>query len=465
MTSENRYIRHAVLPFRKLFPFTTFHHQVGKGHCAPSVPLRCLWLLSIVLTMVLNFGAPGVAASAVSADSMTYFFTFEIGLTEAERSHILREYDVELIRWLPELNVAEVRVSHDGDASPGVEPTARRSLASSRPQSPKVRIEPNGFVYGTTIPNDPAVQQGGESYAHEKLQLAEAWDYETGEGTVVVAILDTGIDYDHPELAGQIVPGYDFVHQRADASDDNGHGTHIAGIVAAQMNNGLGSAGVCPGCRIMPVKVLDASNIGVWSEIVQGIVFAADNGANIINLSLGSSEESDAVQRAITYAQSKGVLVVAAAGNSRSEELFYPAAYADVLSVVATDEHDRIWALSNYGQYIDVAAPGYLVYSSNIGNEQFSFMTGTSMAAPFVAGLAGLLLSQDPSRTPAAVSELILESADDLGEPGWDPVFGFGRINAHDALVELQGASETPSTHMTRPLTIQVYAPLFANQD
>jgi hypothetical protein len=196
------------------------------------------------------------------------------------------------------------------------------------------------------------------------------------------------------------------------------------------------------------VKVLNHENSGSWAGVAAGVIYAADHGARIINLSLGGSGNSATMEQAVQYAQSKGVLIVAAAGNGRTDRPFYPAAYAGVLAVSATRQDDTRWSLSNYGPSIDVAAPGHSVYSAyhDLGNTYggYTFMSGTSMASPHVAGLAGLLLSQDPSRTAADLERLITTTADDLGEPGRDSYFGYGRINALAAL-QAGAAGQTPT--------------------
>ncbi|MEM7126650.1 MAG: S8 family peptidase [Chloroflexota bacterium] len=391
-------------------------------------------------------------SSAVAQESTpsTAIIAFDEELNEAGRDALLASHHAELVQWIPELNMAQVRILDASTAESSGQVHAAFTnraalLAQLETHSAIDFIEDNRAVQGTYLPNDPAFAQASQSYAQDLLQLEAAWEYTTGSTDVVIAVLDTGINSSHPEFTGQIVPGYNFVSGNYDTNDDNGHGTHVAGIIGARMDNYQGGAGVCPRCKIMPVKVLDEFNIGLWSVIVQGIVFATDEGAQIINLSLGSGEQSVAVQRAVEYAQERGVLLVAAAGNSRSQDYFYPAAYSGVLSVAATDNNDREWGLSNRGNFIDIAAPGYLIYSTSRGDSPYHYMTGTSMATPFVTGLAGLLLSQSPQRTSTDLTELILYSATDLGELGWDPIFGFGRIDALAALENAQSTTIEPS--------------------
>ncbi|MEZ4674225.1 MAG: S8 family serine peptidase [Caldilineaceae bacterium] len=185
-------------------------------------------------------------------------------------------------------------------------------------------------------------------------------------------------------------------------------------------------------------QVLNQNNAGTWSSVAKGILYAADHGARVINLSLGAAVSSQTLENAITYAQSHNVLVVAAAGNMGVDRKFYPAALDGVLAVSATDAQDQHWNLSNFGDYIDVAAPGYAIFSTyhdmNNYYAGYNYMSGTSMASPFVAGLAGLLYSQNPTRTPSDVTNLITSTADQLGTTMHDPYFGYGRINVARAL-------------------------------
>jgi thermitase len=248
----------------------------------------------------------------------------------------------------------------------------------------------------------------------------------------VVAVIDTGINPNHPEFADRLVPGYDFVNFDETPEDDHGHGTHVAGIIAAGIN-GAGLAGLCPTCKIMPIKVLNSSNQGTWSVVVRGINFAVEQGAEVINLSLGAASGSETVRLAIQAAVDAGIVVVAAAGNNASSAPYYPAAYPGVIGVSATDNQDQLWGLSNYGENIDLAAPGYRIYSTynDLSTGGYAYMTGTSMAAPFVAGLAALVISYAPTAPTAdATLTLMTANADDLGAAGWDQYFGNGRLNA-----------------------------------
>ncbi|HIQ05340.1 MAG TPA: hypothetical protein EYH31_06545 [Anaerolineae bacterium] len=320
------------------------------------------------------------------------------------------------------------------------------TLAQKLADDPRVEwVEPNFVIQGDMVPNDPDYSNPSKVYAPQRINAEQAWDVTTGDPSVIIAIVDSGVDPTHPEFAGRLLPGYDFVNDDEDPSDDNGHGTHVAGIAAAAINNGIGSVGICGNCSILPIKVLNQNNQGTWADVAAGIVYAADHGADVINLSLGGSIGSQAVHDAIIYATNAGALVVAAAGNDNSDAPHYPAYYPETVAVSATRTDDTKWGGSNYGDYIDVAAPGLTVYSTAWSGDSpsgYTFKTGTSMAAPHVAGLAGLLKAQDPTRTPADLRALIESTAADLGDPGWDPIFGYGRIDAGAALTVGMGAGD-----------------------
>lgn len=394
-----------------------------------------------------------VYAQGPSAASNVVLVKFVPNTTAAERDVVIEKMGGVLVRWLPPIRTAQVRLpqnrSRSGLAAVSVlaEKTAKIESVELDGQVtglPITEDQPDLVQSQRTVPpspvqiNDPDFNDGQRVYAPYIMQVPLAWNYTMGDPNVIVAIVDSGVDASHPDLQGHVLPGYDFVNNDTDAYDDHGHGTHVAGIVAAAANNGIGSVGICPNCRILPVKVLNENNVGNWSGVAAGILYAVDEGARIINLSLGGSANTQVVQDAVEYAVQKDVLIVAAAGNGRTDTPFYPAASPEVMAVSATRNDDTRWSLSNYGDYIDVAAPGYAIYSTynDLDNYYggYIFMSGTSMAAPHVSGLAGLLLSQDLGRTQEDLKRLITTTAPDLGDPGKDIYFGYGRIDAWAAL-------------------------------
>ena len=284
-------------------------------------------------------------------------------------------------------------------------------------------------------PNDPlyATSQG---YL-DALRMPSAWDLGHGDEATTVAVVDTGVDLNHPDLEARIRPGHDFVNDDDEAWDDEGHGTMVAGIAAAQTNNGIGVAGVGWTAGIMPVKVLDANGSGWDSDVAAGITWAADHGADVINLSLGGPAPSAALQSAVNYACSKDVVVVAAAGNAGTSAPSYPAAYPCVTAVAATDAGGSTAWFSNYGWWVDIAAPGVDVTSTALidgPGEAYASGSGTSFAAPVVAGLAALVRSADPDLPRGAVAMRVERAAQDRGSPGLDRFFGFGSADGYAAL-------------------------------
>ena len=304
--------------------------------------------------------------------------------------------------------------------------------------------EQNYIAHALIIPNDPDFskqwgldnigQTGGTPDAD--IDAPEAWDIQTGKSSVVIAIIDTGCDQDHPDLAGKFTAGHDFVNDDSDPQDDHGHGTYCAGIASAVTNNGIGVAGVSWYSQIMPVKVLDSGGSGSYSDVAAGIIYAADNGADVISMSLGGSSSSDTLEDAMEYAYNSGVVIACATGNDNGP-VSYPAAYDEYcLGVAATDHNDQRASFSNYGPQVDVAAPGVNVYSASWDNT-YKTASGTSASTPFVSGLAALLLARDATLTPDEVKEQIKSTCDDVNSatyPGEDVYLGAGRINAYNAL-------------------------------
>ncbi len=293
------------------------------------------------------------------------------------------------------------------------------------------------------VSNDPDVQR--LQWGHKAIDVFGAWDFTRGDPRVLVAVVDTGVDLHHPDLKNQIVGSKTFVAGTGSAMDDNGHGTHVAGVIAAQSNNSTGVAGVAPACKLLAVKVLDGKGEGNTSDIVAGLLYAADAGANIINLSLGGGSGSKALEEAIRYAHGKGSLVVAAMGNDGRNVQEYPAAYSGVISVGATTRQGDVAEFSNYGGWISVSAPGDGIWSTMPSYEStlnetegagvgYGFLSGTSMATPYVAGVAALVASLYPNMAPSSIKSQIERTADNLGTPGFDGFFGNGQINARRAL-------------------------------
>ncbi len=321
-------------------------------------------------------------------------------------------------------------------------------------------VEPNYVGYCFKTPDDPYFNQqwGLESASDKDVDAPEAWDIDIGDPGVVIAILDTGIELNHPDLKDKIVSGWDFVNNDNDPSDDNGHGTHVAGIAAASTDNGLGIAGVSWKSKLMPVKVMDASGTGYYSDWINGIVYAVDSGAKVLNMSLGGTQDAVSLKDAIDYATDRGCVVCAAMGNLDQEITFYPAGYTNTIAVGATDEDDTRcdvtdWGKdpegndqgSSYGNHIDVVAPGNNILSTSLNSSLLS-MSGTSMATPFVSGLAALIISRNWTKGPDEIKTIIRNTAEDLETAGWDKYHGSGRINIYNALNSVEKGPPREST-------------------
>jgi subtilisin family serine protease len=309
------------------------------------------------------------------------------------------------------------------------EPAELQDVAQQLSRSPLVRsIEGEQLVAAVALePNDP---HWSDQRGLRVTQFAEAWTRSRGSPDVVVAVLDTGVSPLHPDLAGAVLPGYDALNQDADAADDHGHGTAVAGVIAARTNNAIGIAGVCWLCHVLPVKVLGSNGFGPTSTVAAGIVWAADHGADVINLSLGSPDSTETLRIAVRYANDRGALVVAAAGNGGVNAPFYPAAEPDVLAVAATDDDDRPYHWSNHGAWVALAAPGCLTTTALDGG--YASECGTSFAAPLVAGLAGLARALQPTLPASAIAAAVRGAAVPIG-----PVVAHGRIDALRTLSQL----------------------------
>lgn len=367
-------------------------------------------------------------------------------------------------------------------------------IAAAMQQHPAVNIAQLNYILSTAgTPNDPGFgqqwglnntgQTGGAPNAD--INAPEAWDIYTGSSTSTIAVVDTGVDLDHVDLQANIwtnsaeipnngldddgngyiddVTGWDFCNSPFNSSfvrctspqdnvpdDENGHGTHVAGIAAARGNNGIGVAGVSWAAKIMPVKVLDQFGNGTIAGVANGISYAAANGATVINMSLGAAGTAypctgfEPIRAAMQDALANGILVIVASGNQAALSVSCPAAYDEAFAVGATTHNDVRWFGSNRGSRLDIAAPGESIYST-FRNNLYGLNTGTSMATPYVAGLAALLKSFAPALPHTDVRSIIESTAKDLGSAGQDINYGHGRIDAYQALSALINLQTSPA--------------------
>jgi subtilisin family serine protease len=291
-------------------------------------------------------------------------------------------------------------------------------------------VERDRYARTGQIPNDP----GFISEWHlAKIQGPQAWNMTTGSPSVEVAVIDTGVYGTHPDLIPNLAPGWNFVNSNADTSDRLGHGTAVAGTIAAAGNNGIGVTGVSWQSRIMPLVVVDENDLAAYSDLAAAIQYAADRGVRIINISIGGPAPSLTLQHAVDYAWDKGALIFASAMNDGAPNPYYPAACNHVIAVSATDTNDHLASFSNYGSWIAISAPGASILTTTNGGG-YAYWFGTSFASPIVAGVAALSLAINPSLTNVELVTILETSADDMGTPGHNPSFGWGRVNAFNAV-------------------------------
>jgi len=435
-----------------------------------------------------GLGSRGLAAvigESYSTDSAGYvagqlLVGWRAGTPAAAKASAHQAIGAQVYRTITALNIQEVSVPSSVSVA-----AAQRYYAGVA----GVRYaEPDFLVAAYQEPNDPLYPQ---QWALPTMHASAAWDVTAGRSDVIVAIVDTGIDPTHIEFAGRIVPGWSFVCSGPVSGaaapqsqggggkssgtpveclgsdntwDDYGHGTHVAGIAAAAMNNYAGVAGVAPAVSLLPVKVLDATGSGTVSAVAQGIVYAADHGARVINLSLGGVIVSSTLWDACQYAHSRGVFIAAASGNDAGF-IGTPAWYPTTIAVGASTPTDTRASFSNYGLALDLVAPGTDILSTlptypvTLTGWGFSLnygrLSGTSMATPEVAGIAALCLSVNPTLGPEDLRNLLQRTATDLGETGFDAFTGAGRV---DAAAAVQVAAH-PSPPDTTPPSVAISAP------
>lgn len=319
---------------------------------------------------------------------------------------------------------------------------AAAALTALRADPAVAYAELDGQATTTSVtPNDPYFPTGqhalsGGEWGDAKTQAPAAWGITTGSADVTVAVLDSGVASTQPDLSGVIVPGWNVLTGTADTTDTYGHGTSVSGVAVASSNNAQGVAAYCWTCKLMPVKVSTSSTAN-YSDIAKGITWAVDHGARVLNISIAGTTASSTLTSAVSYATSHGAVVVAAAGNNGSSAPMYPAAIPGVISVAATDQLDALTSYSEYGSWVDLAAPGSTV--STLADGTYSAVGGTSIASPTVAGIAALLLSVEPSASPGDIATALTTTTDPTS--GTNSTAS-GRVNAYRALLAVGGSTQ-----------------------
>ena len=410
--------------------------------------LRIGVILGLIVSLLL-FSAPTFAADQDNTQNFAadhILVKFKADTDQATKQQIHGKHGGAVIDEISGLGVQVVKI-----------PAGKllEKVAAYKNEKAVEFAEPDYIAYAIGTPNDPYFDE--QQWGMTKIQAPQAWDITTGQSSIKIAILDTGVDQNHEDLSmtpNKIKTNINFTTSPT-VDDSFGHGTHVAGIAAAATNNGIGVAGVGYNCTILNVKVLDDTGNGYYSWVASGIRWAADNGAKVINMSLGGYSASSTLQKAVDYAWGKGVVLVAAAGNDGISMPLYPAYYSKCIAVAATDSTDAKPSCSNYGAWVDVAAPGVDIYSTlpnhqnAIGPQNYGNLSGTSMATPFVAGLAGLVWStQSYGTSNTSVRNRIESNADKI--TGTGTYWQYGRINAYKAVA--------PATQLTS-LSVTVSAP------
>lgn len=387
------------------------------------------------LTWVLSLASAGAAPPAAVADQL--LVRPKSNLSEQAVQALFVVHGAREVDAIPQLDVRVLKV-----------PAAQRDrVLEALQHNPNIEFaELNALAGAGVLTNDPYVQSG-QAWHLAKIQAGQAWDLTRATPATVIAIVDTGVAASQPDLAGKILPGYNFYANTTDTTDDRGHGTAVAGTAAAQGNNALGVAGVAWDASILPVKISDPTGYALYSNMAKALTYAVDHGARVINISFYGSSASSTLQSAADYVWARNGIIFACAGNTGTSSPQYPAACARVIAVGATTSSDAIASYSTFGSFVSLSAPGSDIFTTNRDGTYGSW-SGTSFASPIAAGVAALVVATNPQLSNAAIVDVLKKNSDDLGAVGVDPYYGYGRVNAYRAVV----AAGVPPTDLTAPV-------------
>lgn len=382
----------------------------------------------IIFAFLLVVSGAVLQPGAMAADGVSKFVAdellvqFNAGVSTEKAKGLFKSHGATFMDENMPIRVHRIRVPEN----------ARDKVKAALSKNPNVSFAENNYIAESGfIPND--IRYSSQWHL-PKISAPEGWDITTGSNSEPIAIIDSGVDGSHPDLAGKVVTGFNFLTDNTDTHDVLGHGTAVAGTAAAGSNNITGVAGLAWENPIMPLVVLNSNDYATYSDIAQAITYAVDMGVRVINISIGGSSSSYSLQNAVTYAWNNGAIVFACAHNYSTNSPYYPAACENAIAVSATTASDTLAGFSNFGSWIDISAPGTSIFTTTKGGGYGSW-SGTSFSSPLAAGLAALIFSANPQLSNADVVNVIKQNADDLGVLGFDTSFGYGRINVQQSLI------------------------------
>ncbi len=402
-------------------------------------------IMTIAVVMVLVLAGFGIVQAGGSKDFVPGELLIQAkpGVTRKAVDNLLHPHGAVTAGEIENIRVRRIKVPED----------ALEQVKKALSNNPNIQfVEENFIAEAGYVPND---ERYPSQWHLPMIAAPDGWDYTTGSQSVPIAIIDSGVDPTHPDLAGNLIAGYNFLGNNTDTQDIQGHGTAVAGSAAAMTDNITGVAGVAWNSPIMPLVVVNTDGSATYYDIAQAINYAADQGVRIMNISLGGSSSSSTLQNAVNYAWNKGAVIIAAASNYSTDTPYYPAACANVVAASATTSSDTFASFSNYGTWVDISAPGASILTTSRGGGYGSW-SGTSFSSPITAGVAALILSANPSLTNAQVVDILTQNADDLGSTGFDKYFGYGRVNAFQSILAALAAvpdedTIDPSVEITSP--------------